>query len=134
MEKDDLFVLGYAEIISDTSEEKIVNYYFDEAYNRTTKENAKHITVRKYDFSGNLVAEQYIDTNIKLLNNGTVERVYGKTPNGGDYAEAHYFDDNFKYVVKENAVNIIIRECKEDGTLIMETRAVNEKNKKRKFL
>lgn len=39
------------------------------------------------------------------------ERVYGKTPSGGDYSEICYIDDK----------RMVIRECKEDGTLIAET-------------
>jgi hypothetical protein len=39
------------------------------------------------------------------------ERVYGKTPSGGDYSEICYIDNK----------RMVIRECKGDGTLIAET-------------
>lgn len=50
------------------------------------------------------------------------EKVYGKTPLGGDYSEIYYFDDAGNEVEPDKATNCIIRECLEDGTLINETR------------
>ena len=39
------------------------------------------------------------------------ERIYGATPNGGDYSEACYLDNDM----------VVIRECTADGELICET-------------
>ena len=49
------------------------------------------------------------------------ERHDGKTPSGGDYSEIFYLDDAHNLVEPEIATQCIIRECKSDGTLIMET-------------
>ena len=43
-----------------------------------------------------------------------------KTPNGGDYSEIYYLDDNGNLVDEAEATKCIIRECKADGTLINE--------------
>jgi len=51
----------------------------------------------------------------------TSERRDGPTPNGGDYSEIFYFDDDGNSVDKTVATNVIVRECKNDGTLIKET-------------
>lgn len=51
--------------------------------------------------------KRFYDDNGRLVK----ERVYGKTPSGGDYSEICYIDNN----------QMVIRECKEDGTLIAET-------------
>lgn len=48
-------------------------------------------------------------------------RVYEPTPNGGDYSEIVFFDDNGDIVKEENATRCVIRECKNDGTLLAET-------------
>ncbi len=61
------------------------------------------------------------------------ERRDGKTPNGGDYSEIFYLDDKHNLVEPEHATQCIIRECKSDGTLIMETFGL-VKPKKRSFL
>ena len=50
-----------------------------------------------------------------------VEKIKGKTPNGGDYSELYYMDKDGKPVDKKNAVTGILRECKKDGTLVSET-------------
>ena len=39
------------------------------------------------------------------------ERIYEKTPSGGDYSEMCYIDNT----------RMVIRECKKDGTLVSET-------------
>ena len=44
-----------------------------------------------------------------------------KTPNGGDYSEIVFFDDSNNIVDESYATKCVIRECKEDGTLICET-------------
>ena len=49
------------------------------------------------------------------------EVIKGKTPNGGDYSEIIYFDDNGNIVDEEKATRCVIRECKSDGTLLRET-------------
>lgn len=51
--------------------------------------------------------KRFYDDNGRLVK----ESVYGKTPSGGDYSEICYIDNN----------RMVIRECKEDGTLIAET-------------
>ena len=42
----------------------------------------------------------------------------GKTPNGGDYSEIYYFDDNNNPTDKNTATYCLIRECRNDGTII----------------
>lgn len=46
---------------------------------------------------------------------------YNPTPNGGDYSEIYYLDDDKKPISKERATQVIIRELKEDGALVKET-------------
>jgi len=48
------------------------------------------------------------------------EVIQGKTPLGGDYREIYYFTDVMMPTEKEKATRAIVRECKEDGTLINE--------------
>ena len=50
----------------------------------------------------------------------TSERKNHPTPNGGDYSEIFYFDDDGNRVDKAVATKAVIRECKKDGTLINE--------------
>ena len=51
----------------------------------------------------------------------TSERKDSVTPNGGDYSEIFYFDEDGNSVDKEKATKAIIKEYKKDGTLICET-------------
>lgn len=51
----------------------------------------------------------------------TYERLNEKTPNGGDYSEVFYLDEDGKPADKEVAVTAVVRECMNDGSLIMET-------------
>ena len=53
-------------------------------------------------------------------------RVYGKTPNGGDYSEAFYLNEKRELVDPESATEIIINECLNDGTVISTTYAKAE--------
>ena len=48
------------------------------------------------------------------------EVIQGKTPLGGDYSEIYYFTDDMMPCEKEQATRSILRECKEDGTLVNE--------------
>ena len=48
-------------------------------------------------------------------------RIYEPTPNGGDYSEMIFLDDNHNVVPEEKATKGVIRECKMDGTLVHET-------------
>lgn len=48
-------------------------------------------------------------------------KVNEPTPNGGDYSEIVFFNDNGDIVEEENATRCVIRECKNDGSLIAET-------------
>ena len=48
------------------------------------------------------------------------ERHEGPTPNGGDYSEIFYFDDDDNPVDKTQATRCVIRECLNDGTLVGE--------------
>ena len=48
----------------------------------------------------------------------THERYNRPTPNGGDYSEIFYMDDNGNYVDKKVATKAVIYECKNDGTAI----------------
>lgn len=58
----------------------------------------------------------------------THERINEKTPSGGDYSEIYFFDDTGNSVDSKNAKKCVIRECKNDGSLINETWGIcNEK-------
>jgi hypothetical protein len=48
------------------------------------------------------------------------EVIKGKTELGGDYREIYYFTNEMMPCEKEHATKAILRECKEDGTLINE--------------
>ena len=50
----------------------------------------------------------------------THERIYERTPSGGDYSEIFYFDDEGNAVEPEKATNCVIRECTNDGRIINE--------------
>ena len=43
------------------------------------------------------------------------------TPNGGDYSEIVFFDDDGNLVDELVAERCVIRECLNDGTLVFET-------------
>lgn len=60
-------------------------------------------------------------TNLDNLNELTHERYNRPTPNGGDYSEIFYMDDNGNYVDKKKATKAVIYECKNDGTAINRT-------------
>jgi|GEM_PF-898870 len=59
--------------------------------------------------------EEITDTSII-----TSERRNHSTPNGGDYSEIFYYDDDGNSVDKKIATKAIVREYKKDGTLINE--------------
>ena len=50
----------------------------------------------------------------------THKRIDDKTPNGGDYSEIYFFDDNNNPIEESKATRCIIRECKSNGELINE--------------
>ena len=50
----------------------------------------------------------------------TSERIMGKTPNGGDYSEVFYFDEDGNLTDLQKAVRCIIRECKLNCELVNE--------------
>ena len=56
----------------------------------------------------------------ELLHKGCVERSMMKTPMGGDYSEAHFFDENWNYINKNAAVHMIIKEFDSKGKVINE--------------
>ncbi len=97
--------------------------YFDANWNYTTEDKSFHKIIKSFDINGNQIDEDIIDNkDINKLNETiTYERINLKTPSGGDYYEAHFFDNEWKYTTKDKTVNVIIRECKEDGTLVKET-------------
>lgn len=49
------------------------------------------------------------------------ERRNGKTPSGGAYSEINYMDDDHNIVDSSEATLCVIRECREDGSLIIAT-------------
>ena len=57
-----------------------------------------------------------------------MERIEGPTPNGGSYAECHYFDSEGHVVEKKYAKNVIISEFDSEGHLICETNGFFENN------
>ena len=48
-------------------------------------------------------------------------RVYGPTPSGGDYSEIVFFNDDGDVVEEKDATCCVIRECKDDGSIVNET-------------
>ena len=48
------------------------------------------------------------------------ERIEEKTPNGGDYSEIYYQDEQGNPVDETKAKKFVLRECKADGTLVHE--------------
>lgn len=67
-----------------------------------------------------------LDNNIdELLSNGSVERSFIKTPAGGDYSEAHFFDKDWNYTFKNSAVYMVIKEFNNNKEVINETVMVN---------
>ena len=48
-------------------------------------------------------------------------RIYEPTPNGGDYSEIIFFNDNGDVVEEKDATRCVIRDCKNDGSLVAET-------------
>ena len=46
----------------------------------------------------------------ELINKGYVERSFMATPNGGDYSEAHFFDEKWNYTTKDVAMHMVIKE------------------------
>lgn len=57
----------------------------------------------------------------ELIHKGYVERSLMKTPNGGDYSEAHYFDEDWNYTTKDVAVYMVIKEFNNLRDVINET-------------
>lgn len=53
-------------------------------------------------------------------------RVNERTPNGGAYSEAFYYDAERNPAEPENAKFIMINECRADGTVIATTYATTE--------
>jgi len=53
-----------------------------------------------------------------------MERINETTPNGGDYSEVHYLDEKHNEVSEDAAKYCILRELKDDGTLINEIRVI----------
>lgn len=56
----------------------------------------------------------------ELQDMGFMESLVITTPNGGDLAEAYFFDEGWNYTTKENSVHMIIKEFK-NGVMINET-------------
>ena len=46
-------------------------------------------------------------------------KVEGKTPSGGDYIEAFPKDDDGNPVSIENATNVVIHECRDNGEILI---------------
>jgi hypothetical protein len=61
---------------------------------------------------------EFVDEEASII---TSERMDQKTPNGGDYSEIFYYDDDGNSVDKKVATKAIVREYKYDGTFICET-------------
>ena len=58
-----------------------------------------------------------------------IVRIDKKTPNGGDYSQAHYLNDDYEYVPKEEATILMIRQCMADGRLVWQTKMVRKDRK-----
>ena len=56
-----------------------------------------------------------------MIEKGYIETQRHKTPAGGDYSEAHFLDKNHNYTSKATAEIMVIKEFKDDGTMINET-------------
>lgn len=48
------------------------------------------------------------------------QKIEEKTPNGGDYSEIYYFDDDNNLIDEKLATKCVIRECKKNGELVNE--------------
>ena len=59
----------------------------------------------------------------------TSERRDNPTPNGGDYSEIFYFDDDGNSVDKTAATRAIVKEYKNDGTVVNEVFAFIDRSK-----
>lgn len=46
----------------------------------------------------------------ELINKNFVERSLMKTPSGGEYSEAHFFDENWNYTTKDKSMYMVIKE------------------------
>lgn len=139
MDKNDLEKNRFMEILimktpngGDYSE----SYFFDENWKYTTKENAQHIIIKEYKNNGELIMETFMDKSDnnmdfnkkELENNKFMEISINKTPNGGDYSETYFFDENWDCTTKENAHHIIIQEYKNNGELVHESFLHNDNN------
>ncbi len=58
----------------------------------------------------------------------TFNRINEPTPNGGAYAEIHFFNDLGEAVDESKATKCVIRECTKDGDLLCETWATCNTN------
>ena len=56
----------------------------------------------------------------ELINKKFVERSMMKTPSGGDYSEAHFFDENWNYTTKDKAMYMVVKEFNVMGKVINE--------------
>ena len=69
----------------------------------------------------------------ELLHKGYVERSMMKTPIGGEYSEAHFFDENWNYTTKNLAEHMVVKEFDSNGNVINEIsmdRKSNDSSKK----
>ncbi len=55
------------------------------------------------------------------MSEAVFERRIEKTPNGGDYSEIHYFDENTMPCSSQKAVKCIIYEKKNNGEIVYTT-------------
>lgn len=67
------------------------------------------------------IAHQYSMRFLEVATVPTVQRIDEPTPNGGDYSEIIYMNDNWDVVDEDVATQCVIRECAADGSLIRET-------------
>lgn len=67
------------------------------------------------------IAHQYSMRFLEVATVPTVQRIDEPTPNGGDYSEIIYMNDNWDVVDEDVATQCVICECAADGSLICET-------------
>ncbi|NLV90235.1 MAG: hypothetical protein GX032_02060 [Tenericutes bacterium] len=123
MKEEELIRNNYMKTTSLNENGYFETHYFDNSWNYTTEDKSINKIIKYFDENGNQIDEDIIDNcDInKYKENTNFERINKKTPSGGDYSEAHFFDNDWKYTTKDQAQNIVIRECNNDGTLLRET-------------
>lgn len=82
-----------------------------------TNENGEDVIDVKVSYG----IEELPESEIKRILCKTFERVYDKTPNGGDFSEIYYYNQNHMPCLSNEAVTCTILERKFSGEIITRT-------------